>query len=163
MDAVLAGKAGADDASAGKVTAGKGAQMAFIPAPDSHMVGHPDADYAAKIKAKLSAKLSGDQVGQDTNADGTYASKSLAIGKGGRSEMMRDRITQELVDKGYNEQTAFNIAKKQVAKNAVNKYGTNVDWEATAKTGKPVDKAGNTITVAEPKPQPQPKPTTAGA
>jgi len=89
----------------------------------SHSVGHADPTYVAKVKAHLSKGLGQDHIGQDTNGDGMYKGKSLEAGKGGRSAMMRDRLTHELVQKGYSHEDAESIARHQAYRHGVNTYG----------------------------------------
>jgi hypothetical protein len=79
--------------------------------------------YVAKAKAALQAKAGSDQIGHDSGNDGMYAGKSTELGKGGRSEMLQDRITLELVEKGKSLEDAIGIAKAQAYKYAVNKFG----------------------------------------
>lgn len=92
--------------------------------------------YVAKVKAALKAKAGGDEVGQDSNGDGTYAGKSLELGKGGRSELLQDRITLELVNKGYSLEDSIRIAKAQAYKYGKSKYGEAqmAKWAAKSTT-----------------------------
>ena len=83
---------------------------------------HVDADSLAKAKAKLSQGLEpGQEIGQTKTA--TYKGKSMELGEGGRSKMMQDRITNELVNKGFSFENAQGIAKKQSLNAGVSKYG----------------------------------------
>jgi len=102
LEAKLAGKAGADG--------------------DNDSGTHVDPAAIAKAKAQLSQGLGqGEDVGQTKTA--FYKGKSMELGKGGRSLMMQDRITLELVNKGYSLEKAQAIAKKQAFENGVKKYG----------------------------------------
>ena len=101
----------------------------------SHTVGAPDPSYIAKVKAHLSQGLGNDQLGQDSDADGQYKGKSLEAGKGGRSAMMKDRITVELVNKGYGHEDAESIARKQTYDHGVKKYGADQMNKWASKSG----------------------------
>lgn len=104
--------------------AGKVADQVSDQHDSSSKVLKIDADALAKAKAKLSQGLEpGDEIGQDTNGDGTYKGKSLELGKGGRSQLLQDRITLELVNKGYPLEKAQAIAKKQCYNHGLKTYG----------------------------------------
>lgn len=90
---------------------------------ENHTPDHPDASYINAVKAKLSKGLDGqDQIGQDSDNNGSYKGKSLELGQGGRSLMMEDRISMELVTKGYSIENAKAIANKQMKVWASKKY-----------------------------------------
>ena len=81
-----------------------------------------DPNVLAKAKAKLSQGLEpGQEIGKTTTK--TYKGKSMELGEGGRSKMMQDRITNELVDKGFSFENAQGIAKTQSSANGIKKYG----------------------------------------
>lgn len=92
--------------------------------------------YIAKVKAALKTKAGSDEIGQDTNGDGMYAGKSLELGKGGRSELLQDRITLELVNKGYKLEDSIRIAKAQAKSYGTKKYGAEqmAKWAAKSTT-----------------------------
>ena len=83
---------------------------------------HVDADSLASAKSKLSQGLEpGQEIGQTKTA--TYKGKSMELGEGGRSQMMRDRITMDLVNKGMSFEQAQVQAKTQATANGTKKYG----------------------------------------
>jgi len=123
----------------GKLANGTEWSKTFVDTNGStHAKGNPDSSYIGKVKAHLSKGLNGDEPGQDTNGDGQYGGKSLELGKGGRAKMMHDRITMELVNKGYAHEDASSIAKKQVGENAIRKYGADQvnSWKSANKAAK---------------------------
>ncbi|RLF65248.1 MAG: hypothetical protein DRN26_05690 [Thermoplasmata archaeon] len=85
------------------------------------MPGTPE--YIAKVKAGLKTQLGADNIGEDTNHDGMYAGKSLALGEGGRSKLLLDKITLQFVEKGMSLKQALLKAKQAVWSNGVKKYG----------------------------------------
>ena len=120
-------------AKAGKAT-DMDPQLAKLAA--NHTPDHPDDSYINAVKAKLSKGLDGkDQIGQDSDQNGTYKGKSLELGKGGRALMMEDRISLELVNKGYALDHAKAIANKQMKAWAEKKYGPAKmqEWSAKGK------------------------------
>jgi len=120
----------------GKFKDGGTWEKTFINADGStHSVGKPDANYISKVKSHLSKGLNGDDLGQDSNNDGQYKGKSLELGKGGRAELLRDRIVMELVGKGYTHEQADSIASKQIKANAIKKYGADQVNSWSAKKG----------------------------
>jgi len=86
-------------------------------------VGHPDPGYVEKVKAILQKNAGADQIGQDSNGDGQYgaANKSLEAGKGGRSQLLHDRITLQMCEKGYSHEQSDSVARTIVSKNAAAK------------------------------------------
>ena len=83
---------------------------------------HVDADSLASAKSKLSQGLEpGQEIGQTKTA--TYKGKSMELGEGGRSQMMRDRITMDLVNKGMSFEQAQVQAKSQAVSAGNAKYG----------------------------------------
>lgn len=102
----------------------------------NHTPEHPDTNYVNAVKAKLSKGLDGqDQIGQDSDNNGSYKGKSLELGKGGRSLMMEDRISLELVNKGFALDHAKAIANKQMKVWASKKYTPEQikQWQTPAK------------------------------
>ena len=118
----------------GKTKAGIEWSKTFVdPTGSAHKVGAPDANYVAKVKAQLGHNLNGDQIGQDTNGDGAYKGKSLKIMGGGRSLMLQDRITDDLVGKGYSHEEATNIARAKAKANFLNKMKNDPEYAQSAK------------------------------
>ena len=91
----------------------------------SHGQNSPDSAYVAKVKAHLSKGLNGDDLGQDSDKSGTYKGKSMEAGGGGRSQMMKDRITMELVSEGRSHEEADSIARSAAKNAGVKKYGAD--------------------------------------
>jgi len=100
-----------------------------------HVEGSPDPAYVKAVQNFLAKGLSGDVPGEDTNGDGMYRGKSLELGKGGRSALMKDRITMELVEKGYTHEDAERIARAQTYRHGVETYGQEQmqQWAKEAK------------------------------
>ena len=84
-------------------------------------VGHPDPGYVEKVKAILQKNAGADQIGQDSNGDGIYAKKALSDGAGGKSQLLKDRVTLQMVEKGYSMESADSTARTVVSKNAAAK------------------------------------------
>ena len=74
-------------------------------------------EYIKAVKAHMSQGLNGDQPGQDSNNDGKYKGKGLAFGEGGRTQLLLDKMTIDLVGKGYDFNKAQNLAKMKVGSN----------------------------------------------
>jgi len=105
-------------------TAGKAAFAAKAHAAVPVIQGTPGStEYIAKVKAMLKAKLGADNIGEDTNNDGMYAGKKLALGGGGRTQLLMDKIIMNLVQGGSSYENAAKIAKGRAYAHGVEKYG----------------------------------------
>jgi len=110
---------------AGK-TAGKAWSKTYVDLGDSpHIKNQPDQAYVNKVKSFMQKQAGQDQIGQDSNGDNTYGGKSLELNAGGRTKLLHDRITWELVQKGYSHEDASRIASQQTKANYLHKYGAN--------------------------------------
>lgn len=89
---------------------------------DSHTVDGPkfpgkpgSPEYIKAVKAHMGQGLNGDLLGQDSNNDGKYKGKGLGLGEGGRTQLLLDKMTIDLVGKGYDFNKAQNLAKMKVS------------------------------------------------
>jgi hypothetical protein len=87
-------------------------------------VGKADPNYVAKVKSVLKKSSGEAEPGQAAADAKTYAGKSMENGGGGKSKLLHDRITMEMVNKGYSHEAASSSASKAVKANAINKGWT---------------------------------------
>ena len=84
-------------------------------------VGKADPAYTAKVKTALQKSSGEAEPGQAAAGAKTYGGKSLENGGGGKSRLLHDRITLEMVNKGYSHEAASSSASKAVKANAIHK------------------------------------------
>jgi hypothetical protein len=101
----------------------------------SQSVGHADPAYTAKVKTLLQKSSGEAEPGQAAAGAKTYGGKSMENGGGGKSRLLHDRITLEMVNKGYSHETASSSASKAVKANAIHK-GWTPDGQQSAPAAK---------------------------